>query len=82
MKSLASLEDFLMDSENPLELSGDATQSYRNGIGQNLHSSDFRLPKREMGFSEKENDCLYPLKIRTEKMSLFSLDPAMDSQKN
>lgn len=47
LKSLASLEDFLLDSQNPLELKSEVTKSPQNGVEvlKLLHNSD--LPKRD-----------------------------------
>lgn len=48
LKSLATLEDFLLDSDNPMELTSDVTQSPQNGDELlKLHHSDLSLPKRD-----------------------------------
>lgn len=55
LKSLASLEDVLLDPEKQQEIT---TGETKNGIEpQNLHSSDLSLPKRDSEFS-------HPLKHR------------------
>ncbi|KAK1551571.1 hypothetical protein Q3G72_000583 [Acer saccharum] len=40
LRSLATLDDFLIDSDKPLDLTGDGLQSSKNGEQWNLHSSD------------------------------------------
>lgn len=48
LKSLATLEDFLLDSENPVESTCQVTQGPQNGGEQlKLHISDLSLPKRD-----------------------------------
>ena len=48
LKSLAALEDFLLDSDNPMELTSEVTQSPQNGGEQlKLHHSDMSLRKRD-----------------------------------
>ena len=62
LKSLASLEEFLLDSEKPL--GAEAALNYRNGIKQDLQSNDLSLPKRDSEFTKRVNDCLCPLESR------------------
>ncbi|XP_027341925.1 filament-like plant protein 3 isoform X1 [Abrus precatorius] len=46
LRSLATLEDFLLDSDNPMELTCEITQGLQNGGEQlKLHHSDLSLPK-------------------------------------
>ncbi|KAH7566952.1 hypothetical protein ACOSP7_023655 [Xanthoceras sorbifolium] len=40
LRSLTTLEDFLIDSEKPMDLTGEGLQSSKNGEQWNLHSSD------------------------------------------
>ena len=50
LKSLATLEDFLLDSEKPMELTCEVTPSPQNGDEKlKLHNniSDLSLPKRD-----------------------------------
>ncbi|RDX74307.1 Filament-like plant protein 3, partial [Mucuna pruriens] len=49
LKSLATLEDFLLDSESPMELTSEVTPGPQNGDDQlkNLHNSDLNLSKRD-----------------------------------
>ena len=62
LKSLASLEEFLLDPEKPL--GAEAAPNYRNGIKQDLQSNDLSLPKRDSEFTKRVNDCLCPLESR------------------
>ncbi|XP_061339890.1 filament-like plant protein 3 isoform X2 [Gastrolobium bilobum] len=48
LKSLATVEDFLLDSENPMELTCQVTSGPHNGGEQlKLHNSDLSFPKRD-----------------------------------
>ncbi|KAJ1387787.1 Filament-like plant protein [Sesbania bispinosa] len=48
LKSLATLEDFLLDSDNPVESKCEVTQTPQNGGQQlKLHHNDMNLPKRD-----------------------------------
>ncbi|KAJ1405018.1 Filament-like plant protein [Sesbania bispinosa] len=48
LKSLATLEDFLLDSDNPLESKCEVTQTPQNGGQQlKLHHNDLNLAKRD-----------------------------------
>lgn len=49
LKSLATLEDFLLDSENPVELTCEVTTQGPQDDGEKLklHNSDLSLPKRD-----------------------------------
>lgn len=48
LKSLATLEDFLLDSDNPMESTCEVTKGHQNG-GEHLkpHHSDLSLPKKD-----------------------------------
>ncbi|KAG5041328.1 hypothetical protein JHK82_013437 [Glycine max] len=48
LKSLATLEDFLLDSDNPMESTCQVTKGHQNG-GEHLklHHSDLSLPKKD-----------------------------------
>ncbi|TKY60469.1 Filament plant protein 3 [Spatholobus suberectus] len=47
LKSLATLEDFLLDSDNPVELTCEVKQGPQNGEQLKLHHSDLSLPKKD-----------------------------------
>lgn len=59
LKSLVSLEDFLLESEKISN--SEATPSYKNGVKPNSHSNDLSSKTRDSEFSKTVNDCLYPL---------------------
>ncbi|XP_062094349.1 filament-like plant protein 3 [Humulus lupulus] len=88
LKSLASLEDFLLDSEKQLDphpTSAVDIQSYVSGNeAHNLHSSNLSLSERGAAFSEAAatNNWSYSSNKKTERKSSLSLDPAIHSEKN
>lgn len=69
LKSLATLEDFLTDSETPLELIGEGTQGLKNS----------REPLK-LQFSER-GDGTRLSKGGTERESSFSLNPTIAFEK-
>ncbi|PON88826.1 Filament-like protein [Trema orientale] len=81
LKSLASLEDFLVDSEKQLELTGEDIQKSESEQ-HNLHSSHLSLPRSGSAFSEAANNWSLSSKKKSERKSSLSLDPAIDSEKN
>lgn len=83
LKSLASLEDFLMDSEKQLELTGEDIQGYQSGVEpHNLRSSNLNLPKRDSAVLEAANNWSYSSKMKSERRSSLSRDPAIDTEKS
>lgn len=46
LKSLATLEDFLLDSESPMELTCEVTPGLQNG-DEKLHNSELSLSRRD-----------------------------------
>ncbi|KOM30545.1 hypothetical protein LR48_Vigan01g009900 [Vigna angularis] len=47
LKCLATLEDFLLDSENPMESTCEVTKSPQNGEQMKVPQSDLSIPKRD-----------------------------------
>lgn len=47
LKCLATLEDFLLDSDNPMESTCEVTKSPQNGEQMKLPQSDLSIPKRD-----------------------------------
>ena len=78
LKSLATVDDILMDSEKPLdELTGEGIQSFKNGMeAWKLGSSNFNLPRTDSEFSNVASKRSYPSKNTSErKPSLSNIRP-------
>ncbi|XP_030497315.2 filament-like plant protein 3 [Cannabis sativa] len=85
LKSLASLEDFLLDSENlHPTIVVDNIQSYESGNeAHNLRSTNLCLSGRDAAFSEAAaNKWSYSSNKKSERNSSLSLDPDIHSEKN
>ncbi|KAA8531119.1 hypothetical protein F0562_005828 [Nyssa sinensis] len=73
LKSLATLEDFLADSDKPLELPKEGSQFPKDGLESwKLHSSDFYISKRDSEASKIVSDSSGPLKNGRDGDSLVS----------
>lgn len=83
LKSLATLEDFLTDSEKQLELSGEGIQGPKN-VREPLKSqfSDLDLPKRDSESTKLVSDCSSLSKNGSERESSLSLNPTITSEKS
>ena len=57
LKSLATLEDFILDSEDTMELTGEVTPPGPQDVGEQLklHNSDLSFPKRDSESSTSLN---------------------------
>ena len=82
LKSLATLEDFLTDSENPLELSSEGIQGPKYGR-EPLKSqfSNLNLPKRDFESMKIVSDGSSLSKNGGESESSLSLNPSITSEK-
>ncbi|GMY12581.1 filament-like plant protein 3 [Fagus crenata] len=82
LKSLATLEDFLTDSENPLELTSEGIQGPKYGR-EPLKSqfSNLNLPKRDFESMKIVSDGSSLSKNGGESESSLSLNPSITSEK-
>ncbi|KAK9292072.1 hypothetical protein L1049_020027 [Liquidambar formosana] len=83
LKSLATLEDFLIDSEKPLDLNVEGSQCLEEcGEPWKLHSSDLYLLNRDFESSKVVGDCLSPPKNGGERGTSLSPNQAVTSEKS